>query len=609
MMSVQETEDSRQYHGWKYPLGLGVFLFLILCFTVISAGITHGEGENSPEKNTPETQPSPQLADFIHSTDSAQKNADAPKSTDILKKASVQKNAQKNIPVKNSVPFSELVSTLSGLHPWWEFEPGSWRFSRTIIQNRQRGGNPGKTYIETNVILHEKSGKALSTVTESYVLLAGKSIKKEPKTTGMDAYGLPPEDPRTIEELPGETLEIEGQSVPCRVLKVISEGKNIRRESRVWFSETCAPYLLRRERKTYRLPENSCCESLVQHVTTRNLQLSVLGKVLTGFIYSQESRFETYISRSEIVASLSIPGHIVTQITHETTLNGCPLQDISTQLLDYGLSNSDRQRGIYRTLGRGGRMVVSPRNGRALRPRILSVEFSAENEAEISTGNSTVNSTPTDSSTDLTPDSDRGPETERTEINVENDSAQNSKSVLRRENDAKFSEKEAGNTSEKTSDDEEMPSENKDSENETGISFPEPEGGFVFFERFQSRWSLGEVAFQPGKGAEISDIFPNLRPLCPEEWGLGTMLEAKTETEGNSRSPIYNQKLRMTRSRSSVEIQSFINFQQRVISTQSLRIQGHQAPKNAVQEEFQGPEPLEGPFRRTFRAWLYRTQE
>ncbi len=245
-------------------------------------------------------------------------------------------------------------------HPWGAFESGTWCLSRTIVEGRRLGRISPKTYMESNVILLDKQKNVYTTLTESSIMLAGKNIQKEPKTAQTDLFGLPADGTRRVEELPSETLTIEDVPVACRVLKIVSVSGRYLREIQVWFNETTEPYIFRKVRTTFRKPSNACIERTVQNVTSTNLQFSLAGQVMSGYRYTQTSNYPTYVSKSEVVASLAVPGRIVTQITRESDHRGRPLQDVSTELLDFGSNAEEYQSRVSRGSVHSSRLFITP---------------------------------------------------------------------------------------------------------------------------------------------------------------------------------------------------------------------------------------------------------
>ncbi|MBR0193035.1 MAG: hypothetical protein IJQ31_13330 [Thermoguttaceae bacterium] len=288
-----------------------------------------------------------------------------------------------------SIPF-EKNGTSSSLelppefHPWGAFESGTWCLSRTIVEGRRLGRISPKTYTESNVFLLDKQKNNYTTLTESSIMLAGKNIQKEPKTTQTDLFGLPVDGSRRVEELPSETLTIEGVPVVCRVLKIVSVSGRYLREIQVWFNETTEPYIFRKMRNTFRSPSNVCIERMVQNVTSTHLQFSLGGQVMSGYRYTQTSSYPTYISKSEVVASLAVPGRIVTQITHESDRRGRPLQDISTELLDFGSNSEEYQARVSRSSVHSSRLIITPTSSNTETGSEKTAEKNSVVEQEIS---------------------------------------------------------------------------------------------------------------------------------------------------------------------------------------------------------------------------------
>lgn len=346
-MEEYGKETFSQYCGWQYLPGLFAVLFFISGVVALCAGgVLFAESD-------------PVLA--------AASPAKGGNAADLASEAG-PRSAHDTFSEEALSKFQPGSKVLNGLgielpaefHPWGNFELGAWNFSRILIESRRRIHGSSKTVLEVNSSLHEKRTDFFSSLTESYLLLAGKSIQKRPKTVSSDFLGLSPFEVHRAEELAPAALEVEGQSILCRVVKVYSEGSEFRRETLFWINETTLPYLFRKERTTWRGRAAQPCETVKQWVTLRNVQFSFLGKVLNGYQYSIRGEYPTYISTSEVVASFSVPGRIVTQVTHETDLNGRPLQDISRELLDFGTTSRVCSHDISKSSVRTGRLIIMP---------------------------------------------------------------------------------------------------------------------------------------------------------------------------------------------------------------------------------------------------------
>ncbi len=525
---------------WSYMLVGGVVLFLVVSFLSFGIGLSdsHAQGSENTEFTEKKTQSN---LEEIYLGEAEMSSSEL--------KTEEKEVADTSVEIELPLVF----------HEWGEFEPGAWRFTRTVIEGRRLGRLASKTLIESSEVLSEKQkvgNKTLfSTVTEADVLLAGKNIQKEPRTITTDFWGLSPEETRKFRELAPQTLIIEGMPIRCRVLQISSVAQNIRREIRLWVNENTAPYVFRKERDTFQKSSTESCEKTVWNVTSLNLQLCVQGKVLKGYQYSQVSHFPTYISVSEVVASLSVPGRVVTQITHEKDLHGRALQDISTELLDYGLNNIGHQQGIYRTSTHSERLIVG-------------LESVGENDDEKSI----------EKTEEMNTEEDEGDREGKEEnVSVRNESLKvgvgeeekRTDSVVEKPMTVEFSAQET------------RPEEEEAMLNLSEISLLPPlpenmkEGIWAenfrpmekrIFMQFQSHWKIGKDLQSDEIEPEIGMFFPNLRF---ERWNE-FVIERGTEMKSpKGISPLYNEKLRMNRQVRERELP--FGKRIRVITTQSLR--------------------------------------
>lgn len=245
-------------------------------------------------------------------------------------------------------------------HAWGAHEVGAWNFSRTVVENRRKNSSSNQTVMETFAALREKQENRYSVVAESVVLLAGKTIPNEPKNSSSNFWGLSPDEKYSVTELPSQLLEIDGVPLKCRVVQFESASGNAKRRTTFWINESTAPYLLRRERTVFDPSGKKVVQTMTQRVTSLNFPFFTCGRILNVFKYSVVETDSVSVSNSEAIASFSVPGRVVAQITHEKDLNGNPLQDISTELLDYGTSRLEYQSGLYRSSVRAKRLVLIP---------------------------------------------------------------------------------------------------------------------------------------------------------------------------------------------------------------------------------------------------------
>ncbi|MDO4584126.1 MAG: hypothetical protein Q4D62_08495 [Planctomycetia bacterium] len=282
------------------------------------------------------------------------------------------------------------------IHPWGTFEPGAWRFSRTTVEKESsREGGTQRTVTDNRLTLQEKKKRSLTLILESQVTLMGKSVKMEPRRLHQDFLGLPAEKTAQYTYLSPTTLTIEGQPVCCTVVQCEFQEGSQWKQTTVWYSTSRVPFVFQREVKVRDRQTGECLETSHMRVTSMNMPVVVLGKVLKGYQYTQERRFPEYTSRENVVASIQIPGGVITKMFQDTGRNGKTIQKVTVELLDYGMSTSEHQQEMYRdsTLRSNHLAHIPPRGeDSAVRQQEFSMAFSVKSPLE--TGAAEISESP-----------------------------------------------------------------------------------------------------------------------------------------------------------------------------------------------------------------------
>lgn len=293
-------------------------------------------------------------------------------------------------PLQEAVPSTSTVLSCKipcEIHPWGNFEPGAWRFSRTTVEKETAAdGTMQRTVTDNRLTLQEKHAQSITLILESQVTLMGKSVKMEPKRLHQDFLGLSAEKKREYTYLSPTTLTIEGQPVHCTVVRTETQKDSLRKQVTVWYSTCRAPFVFRREVKIQDKETGEWLETSHMRVTSMNMPVVFLGKVLKGYQYVQESRFPKYTSLEKVVASIQVPGGVITKMFQDTELDGKPIQKVTVELLDYGLNATEHQPDMYRGSSvRSHRLALIPPQGEndsAVREQEFSMAFSAKSSSE-----------------------------------------------------------------------------------------------------------------------------------------------------------------------------------------------------------------------------------
>ncbi|MDO4574812.1 MAG: hypothetical protein Q4D98_06320 [Planctomycetia bacterium] len=273
------------------------------------------------------------------------------------------------------------------IHPWGNFEVGAWRTSRTVVEKLEPGRTDSRATTENRVTLLEK-GRTLKLVLESQISLMGRSVRIEPKQTEQDIFGISGECRVSVRALPRETLVVEGQPVHCDVVLVESTSMQSSRRMKLWYNSSRVPYVFRREVRAWNPQTGIIEETTSMNVTSMNLQTLVLGKMIPGYRYVQTSHFRDYSTKETVLASVQVPGAVVTRISQDMNPAGQVIQTVTVELLGYGRDASDLRRefppgGAVRASRVAGMPTpLAAGVGTSVKRVEFSLEFSKAKESE-----------------------------------------------------------------------------------------------------------------------------------------------------------------------------------------------------------------------------------
>ncbi|MDZ7617218.1 MAG: hypothetical protein U1E05_09450 [Patescibacteria group bacterium] len=257
--------------------------------------------------------------------------------------------------------FAWEFETCRQQHPWGEFEPGAWKLVRVLTETLDETGLViGTTTAETRTTLMQADQRGITLQVATTVEVAGKRFEAEPQTLDqgywgqMDAHAL----------LPGKTssarLTVGEQSIACQVQEFTLSGPGTRTVSKVFFSDTVKPHVLKRENVTTTLDGSETLGETTTEVIALDLPFRVLSEIQASAHVRSINRYPKGAVFTLAVVSDSVPGGVVSHWSKELDRSGRVVRRSTLELLDYGLEGEPARPGFFgRTRPRKG-IVRSP---------------------------------------------------------------------------------------------------------------------------------------------------------------------------------------------------------------------------------------------------------
>lgn len=232
------------------------------------------------------------------------------------------------------------------MHPWGRFEPGAWKLVRIITETFDENGSISSV-TETKTTLSEVGPKDVALLVEVSVEVAGKQFDAEPQEVRQDFSGEAVNDKATITDQGTAELNIQGRKIPCKIRQIETEDASGKTVTRIYYSETVAPYVLKRQSKT------TDAEGKVESETTVDvIALEVPANIFRNRIgpaahLKAVHKHAKGTTTTLAVVSMDVPGGVVCHSLKELDNSGRMVRSSLLEIVDYGFTPDEQDRGGF----------------------------------------------------------------------------------------------------------------------------------------------------------------------------------------------------------------------------------------------------------------------
>jgi primosomal replication protein N len=232
---------------------------------------------------------------------------------------------------------AQNVSIPREKHAWGRFAPGSWAKVRKVSQELDAEGEiQSETTTETKTTLREAGAMDCTVQMEISVEIAGKRFQAQTKTMRIGYNGDTDGGQVQTEQTGTGVLEFGLTSTRCALVQMDIETGEESLASRVWYSPSVSPYVLKRE--TWRRdgegdPMRPRTEMKVLAV---GMPYRVLGEI-KEVAYARTK--ETHVGGSSLTLEViceDVPGGVVAHASKDLDQNGRVVRRSTLQLIGYG---------------------------------------------------------------------------------------------------------------------------------------------------------------------------------------------------------------------------------------------------------------------------------
>ena len=240
------------------------------------------------------------------------------------------------------------------MHPWGRFDKGAWRCFQVVTESfDERGAVANTSVTETRTTLEDMAADGVTLRVEAVVQVAGKERDAEPQLIKQGFHGELANGNLTVRDLGTAELTIDGRRIPCKVEQLETTGPHSRTTTKVYYSTSLAPYVLKREGVTTDLDGAELSRS-THNVLSLDRPCDILRR------RKRAAHLETVLThpKGSIVTraftSADVPGGVICHTCEERDANGRLVRRSTLRLVAYGLTPDEEQSVEVRRVPRRG---------------------------------------------------------------------------------------------------------------------------------------------------------------------------------------------------------------------------------------------------------------
>jgi len=243
---------------------------------------------------------------------------------------------------------AQIVGVAPQHHPWGSFKPGAWKLVRVVTETLDDKGQVVSTSItETKTTLVQVTADSVTLKVAVCVEVAGKRFDPDPQTVKQGLHGEMIGQELKFNEAGTAQAIIERQKVPCKVMQIQYAGPNSKTVTKLYYSPTVAPYVLKRESVSTDLEGKNILSEKSVGVIARNMPCKVLAEIKsTSFVKAVQKH-----SKGTVITwawtSTDVPGGIIGHSSKELDKAGRLIRRSTLELLDYGSEPEPGRIGIF----------------------------------------------------------------------------------------------------------------------------------------------------------------------------------------------------------------------------------------------------------------------
>ena len=234
------------------------------------------------------------------------------------------------------------------LHPWGLFNPGAWKTVHVATETLNEHGqviSTSTTDTKTTLIDLDNGGVTLQI--QACIEVAGKHFEADPQIVKQGFHGELVGPNLTVKDLADAEVAIEGQKIVCKVQQLESVVSGKRTVTKIYYSTSVPPYVLKRESVTTDPEGKSVLPETWLDVTALSTPQYVRGalKNVSQVKTVEKNDNGSVTTWADVLPE--VPGGVVRSTSQETDKTGRLVRRSTLRLIDYNEDPSKDRTGIF----------------------------------------------------------------------------------------------------------------------------------------------------------------------------------------------------------------------------------------------------------------------
>ena len=233
-------------------------------------------------------------------------------------------------------------------HPWGRCPTGAWKIVRVITETLDEQGTiTSRNITETKTTLAAVNDDGVTLEVRTIVELAGRRFESESQIVKQGFHGELAGHDLKIKDCGPGSVTIEERAIPCQVFEMDSTAGNAKTSTRIYFSDTLSPYVLKRQSTTTDLPGKTTLNETTVEVVALNMPCEIVSDVRCGTQVKTIHKHPNGSISTLAFLSPDVPGGVVCHQSKETDKNGRVIRNSMLKVVSYGLDPETERTGLF----------------------------------------------------------------------------------------------------------------------------------------------------------------------------------------------------------------------------------------------------------------------